>query len=119
MHSIHRPSAATASGFILGIAQPSQICGNREETYIVVSNDIDNLTWVSFIWVLGESTDDHLIERVRKPVLSYIQIETPKGTSTAVRLTYMFLADRSKDGLMVEWLVGTEFDVKELYLLFN
>lgn len=68
MHKIHRPSAATASGFV-----------------IVVSYDIDDLTWVSFIWVLGESTDDH-----------------------------MFLADRSKDGLMVEWLVGTEFDVKEL-----
>jgi hypothetical protein len=88
-----------------------------EETYIVVSYDIDNLTWVRFIWVLGESADDHLIERVRKLVLSY-KIETPEGTFTAVRSTYMFLADRSKDGLMVDWLVGTEFDVKELYLLF-
>lgn len=29
----------------------------------------------------------------------------------------MFLADRSKDGLVVEWLVRTEFDIKKLYLL--
>lgn len=118
MQSIHRPSAATTSGFILETAQSRQTCGSVEEAYIVVSYDIDNLTWIRFIWVLGESTDDHLIERVRKLVLSY-KIEAPESTLTAVRSTYMFFTDRSKDGLMVQWLVGTEFDVKELYMLFT
>lgn len=56
-----------------------------ELTYIVVSYDVDNLAGVSFIWVLREPADYH-----------------------------MFLANRSKDGLMVEWLVRTEFDIKKL-----
>lgn len=31
----------------------------------------------------------------------------------------MFLANRSKDGLMVEWLVRTEFDIKKLYFVVS
>lgn len=54
------------------MAQSRPTYGSVEETYIVVSYDIDYLTWVSFIWVLGESTDDHLIEHVRKLVFSSI-----------------------------------------------
>lgn len=68
-----------------------------EVTYIVVSYDIDNVTGVSFIWVFRESTDDHLIDRVRKLVSSYTQIEPPEGTSTTVQLT-CFLLIAAKTG---------------------
>lgn len=91
IHGIHRPRAATASGFILGIAEPSSSYSSVEVTYIVVSYDIDHLAGVSFIWVLCQSTDDHLIERIRELVSSHIYLETTKGTSKAVRLTCFLL----------------------------
>lgn len=59
---IHRPRTAAAGSLILAACQPSPTRGGVHDTHIIVSDDVDNMTWVGIICVFCKTADNHLNE---------------------------------------------------------